>query len=281
MFRLIAIVGTVLTLVQAAPAWASGAAGGLAAKGYSFTLTLPGGQVLTSPDLVGAVVEMDDPAGRLVTARIDRVTPSRERPDILLHELSVLNPSTGTWSPMCDADIHGRRAAFPVPGRWEGKERFVKDRSGWFLTCTAGSQGKCILWGYDPWGAGPHGEDLAAYYQACQHMVHADYAGDSVPHTRNGTDIDIWDIAGIQTPDTRGDPAFAFEAGWGPTGAVCAARTRWPDLLALSALLAHAPGLAASPCDEAEARRRGAILFNRSRLAPRAGAAPAAARAAR
>jgi hypothetical protein len=43
------------------------------------------------------------------------------------------------------------------------------------------------------------------------------------------------------------------------------AHTRWPDLLPLKALLASAPALAAAPCDPEEARKRGALLFNRSR----------------
>jgi hypothetical protein len=240
----------------------------LAAQGYGFELVTPDGTRLGSTQLVGAILEMDDPAGRLVTARIDSVTPSAERPDILLHALSVLDPATHTWGPMCGADIHGRRAAFPVPGHWNG-QAFVKDKAAWFLTCAAGSQGKCILWGYDPWGRGPHGEDLAAYYQACQHMVRADYSGRGDGHTRNGTSIDIWDVADIQKPESLADPTYAFEAGWGPDGAVCAARTRWTELLPLSVLLQSAPRLVAQPCDEAEARRRGALLFNRSRLAPR------------
>ncbi|MGD0191616.1 MAG: ADYC domain-containing protein [Rhizomicrobium sp.] len=264
--RLIAIAGAVLFVMQAAPALSSTA--GLQAQGYAFALAMPDGRVLASRDLVGAVMEMDDPYGRVVTARIDQVTPSKERADILLHELSVLNPATGAWGPMCDADIYGRRAAFPVPGRWDAKRHFIKDASQWFLTCTAGSQGKCILWGYDPWRKGPHGEDLAAYYQACQHMVPADYQGNGVPHTRNGTDIDVWDAAAVQTPDTNADPSFAFEAGWNADGAVCVARTRWANLLPVNILLQSAPNLAAHPCDEAEARHRGAILFNRSRLAP-------------
>lgn len=272
--RWLAIIGAVLAFLQTAPAVAAEAPATLQARGYAFSLTLPDGRVLGSRDLVGAVIEMDDPAGRLVTARIDAVTPSRERPDILLHTLSVLDPVSRTWSPMCGADIHGRRAAFPVPGRWQGEEGFVKDRSSWFLTCTAGSQGKCILWGYDPWGTGPGGEDLAPYYQACQHMVHADYVGDGEPNTRNGTEFDIWDGLGIQKPETVGDPAFAFEAGWSATGAVCVARTRWPDLLPLAALLARKPSLAASPCDAAEAGRRGALLFARSRLVPRTQTTP-------
>jgi hypothetical protein len=260
------VIGLLLALQQGAPAFASA---GLAARGYGFALTMPDGRVVGSRDLVGAVLEIDEPFGSPLTVRIDSVAPSRERADILLHAMSVQNPVTGSWSPLCDADITGRRLAFPVPGRWEKTKRFVKDAGAWFLTCTAGSRGKCILWGYDPWSAGPHGEDLSVYYQACQFMVPADYQGNDVPHTRNGTDIDVWDTAGVQTPDSLSDAAFAFEAGWGTRGAVCVARTRWANLLPLRTLLQSAPGLAASPCNEAEARRRGALLFNRSRLEPR------------
>jgi len=100
-------------------------------------------------------------------------------------------------------------------------------------------------------------------------MVPADYQGNAVPHTRNGTGIDIWDTAGVQRPESLDDTAFAFEAGWNAAGAVCVSKTRWSNLLPLKTLLERAPGLAASPCDEAEARRRGALLFNRSRLVPR------------
>jgi hypothetical protein len=95
--------------------------------------------------------------------------------------------------------------------------------------------------------------------------VRADYDGKGAAHTREGTEIDIWDIAGVQKPDTLGNPGFRFEAGWAAAGAVCVARTRWPDVLSLKDLLNKAPRLAAKPCDPEEARRRGALLFNRSR----------------
>src|ERR1041385_6963440 len=68
------------------------------------------------------------------------------------------------------------------------------------------------------------------YYEACQHMVRADYDGSRWAHTKNGTPIDFWDHIGVQHPDTLADPAFAFEPGWSPEGAACVAKTRWPDL---------------------------------------------------
>jgi hypothetical protein len=95
-------------------------------------------------------------------------------------------------------------------------------------------------------------------------MVRADYDGSRWAHTRNGTIIDIWDHIDIQTDAAADDPAFHFEAGWSARGAVCVARTRWPDLLSRDALVRAAPRLD-GPGDEAIATAEGALLFNRSR----------------
>lgn len=259
-WTLVAAVG-LLNGLTAAPA----AAASLRVEGTRFVVDAGAGRVLGSEQLVGAVFDMVTPEGVPARVRIDAVTPDKGMADVLLHDLKV--ESAGGWVPMCDADAHGRRLAFPMAGRWDG-QRFVADKGAWFLTCTSGSQAKCRLWGFDPWGRGKDGVGLLPLYQACQHMVRADYDGRGVAHTRNGTIIDGWDIHDVQAPDTAADPAFAFEAGWGPDGAVCVARTRWPELLPLSVLLASAPRLGGATCDEAEARRRGAVLFNRSKLRP-------------
>lgn len=238
---------------------------GLQVQETRFELTLPDGRRLASEDLVGAVMQIREPSGEIITARLDGLEPAREDPSILLHRFSVQDLKTGAWSPLCNPDGAGRRAGFPVAGRWTREGRYVKDAASWFLTCTSGSQGKCILWGYNPFRRGPNGADLAPYYQACQHMVRADYDGRGVAHTRNGTQIDMADVAGVQAHDLDPAPGWRFEAGWGPDGAVCVARTRWENLLPTKVLLESRPSLAAAPCDEAEARRRGALLFNLSR----------------
>lgn len=230
----------------------------LTVVGERFRLTRPGGPVLGSKDLVGAVMEMTTPEGQDVTVRVDAVAPAAERPGLLLHTLSV--KTDRGWTPFCDADAHGRRAAFPVAGAWRDG-RFVADSSRWFITCTSGSQGKCVLFGYDPWSKGPHGETLVPYYEACQRMVRADYLGNGAAHTRNGTAIVIWDHIGIQKDEGMDAP---FEAGWSPGGAVCAAKTRRPELLRRDDLTAVAPRLA-GPCNERTAAARGAVLFNRSK----------------
>lgn len=244
----------------AGPALATEA--GLTVEGSSFVLTTSAGR-LTSTDLIGAEMEAIWD-GEAVTVRIDSVTPDADHPSVLLHDFRVRN-AAGQWVPLCESDVRGRTLGFPVAGRWATGGVYVKDPERWFLTCTSGSQAKCILWGYDPWGAGPRGEPLDRLYQACQHTVRADYDGQGEAHTRNGTEIDVFDSLGVQVSDTGTDPIFAFEAGWGPDGAVCVARTRWPDLLPVEKLWKEKPALAA-PCDEATARAMGAVIFTRVKV---------------
>lgn len=241
----------------AAPSWAAG----FGVEDTGFVVTDTDGRRLTSRDLVGAQFEIANGQGGVMKMRIDAVEASKENSSILLHTLSAADPATGAWIPMCEADGYGRTAGFPVRGRWDGR-KFVADPSAWFLTCTSGSQAKCILWGYDPWGKTPDGRPLVDFYRACQQMVRADYTGVGEPHTRDGTKIDTADVAGVQTHDSLNDPAFTFEAGWGVDGAVCVARTRWPVLLTRAALVAAEPRLG-GVCDEAVARAKGALLFTR------------------
>ena len=258
MTRLSSLLALGLILI-AGPALAA-PTGGLAVEGTSFVVTTATAR-LASRDLVGAVFEIDDGKGGLARVRIDAVTPARENAAILLHTFSSRDPKTGEWVNMCESDAFGRRAGFPLQGHWDGY-RFVADPDAWFLACTSGSQGKRVLWGYDPWGKGPDGRPLADFYRTCQQTVRADYRGDGAPHTRNGTEIDVADIAGLQRHDSLDNPAYIFEAGWGPTGAVCVAATRWPDLLTEEALLKAAPNLGGT-CDEATARAKGALIFTR------------------
>lgn len=229
-----------------------------------FVYTTPEG-VLRSPDLVGAEFDMVMD-GADITVRIDSVTPSKEQAGVLLHDFQ-LKHADGSWGPLCDQDAYGRTAGFPVAGRWTDDGQYVKDPNSWFLTCTSGSQAKCILWGYDPWGQGPNGEPLDRFYQACQQMVRADYDGEGSAHTRDGTSIDMQDILGIQKWDSLDDPAYAFEAGWAPDSAACVARTRWPDLVSAESIWKAHPALG-GPCDLETAKAKGALLFTRIKLDP-------------
>lgn len=233
---------------------------GLAVKGTTFVLTTPD-RTLTSKDMVGGELDMVID-GAPATVRIDAVAPSKEQPDVLLHSFSIKDPDTGEFTPLCEPDAYGRSAGFPVEGTWNDKGEFVKDSKAWFLTCTSGAQGKCILWGYNPWKEGPKGQDLVPYYEACQRTVRADYDGRGQAFTNGGARIDIFDDIGIQTSDTGDDPKYGFEAGWGPAGAVCAGRTRWPDLLTLDTLRKKGSRFQGG-CDIERARKRGALIYTR------------------
>lgn len=248
-----------VALLGAGPgkAEARAASATLRVEGERFLLITDDGRRLTSPDLVGAVLTTETGA----VFRLDAVESAEENPKLLLHIFSVQDPQTGAWTPLCEPDAKGRRAGLPIAGAFDEHGRYVKDVSRWFLGCIAGARAKCVVWGYDPWSRGPHGEDLADYYRACQRVVRADYDGSGLGNTRNGTPIVVFDGIGIQADD-RSDPRFVFEAGWGAGGAVCVATTRWPDLMSLDALRGRAPRLDA-PCDEPSARRGGALIYTR------------------
>lgn len=239
--------------------------GKVAVEHSAFVLTTADGARLTSRELVGSTFEMQIGPNQTGQVRIDSVTAAEERPMVLLHHFSIVDSKTGEARPLCDADAYGRKAGFPVRGTFRDDGSYVpasKDSGAWLLTCTSGSQGKCVLWGYDPDGSAADGRSLAAWYQTCQHAVRADYDGKGVSHTKNGTEVDVWDDAGVQT--SAHDPAFTFEAGWGPDGAVCVARTRWPDLLRIEDLHKANPELGGE-CTPETAKARGALIYTRVR----------------
>jgi hypothetical protein len=95
-------------------------------------------------------------------------------------------------------------------------------------------------------------------------MARADYAGDGVGHTRNGTLIDLSDRLGIQRPgDDPPGRVLAFEAAWGPDGAVCVRHTRILELMSTEELAERHPHLAiriGPNCSD----KVDALLWNRS-----------------
>ncbi len=98
---------------------------------------------------------------------------------------------------------------------------------GFMFACTSGVIAKCIRWGYRPWKT-VNGQPLADYHQACTRMARADYCGDGVSHTENGTLIDMFDHLQIQkrTPFDLKSPML-FDGAWTPNGAYCIGKQRW------------------------------------------------------
>jgi hypothetical protein len=234
----------------------------LTAEHTGFVLKLADGRVLKGQQMQGAIVHMGIEGGKVASIKLASITPDPKDPDILRHEFQVQNDQ-GEWKPACQPNFYGETWGFPIslPENHPGREGAIT------LTCSSGAVGKCVRFGYKPWAKGPHGEDLTPYHAACVHMVRADYAGDGTPHTKNGTDIDVFDHIGVQSSESGNDLKFAFEAGWAPTGAVCVARTRWSDVVTTADLFKTYPQLARpQACTEASAADQGALLFNRSKL---------------
>jgi ADYC domain len=236
--------------------------------GTSFRVTLPDGHLLGSPDLIGAIFEVVDEAGRSVTVRLDAVTadPSDHDSDVWLHRFSAKDAERGVWRDLCTTPApDGSVAGFPLAGSWTNDGRHLHGSSGFLVTCTAGAIGKCVRLGYKPWRNAEGVDSLWVYHQACVRMMRADYGGDGVSHTRDGTFIDIFDRLGIQHFDPEDPRARALEdeAAWDPDGAVCVRRTRIPEVLSTTELAERYPQLGnriSIDCSEAV----GALIWNRS-----------------
>jgi ADYC domain len=244
------------------PSWAvpQTAAPSVEIVGTAFHVTLADGHVLTEVELMGVVLSVGDGSGKQRRIRIDAVERDPKDPDgeVMLYALSEQDPESGEWRNACMPDPDGRRLGFPLAGQFTPDGRYQPSPGKLLITCTGGAEGKCVRFGYKPWGHTRDGVSLAPYYQACVRMVRADYCGDGVRHTRNGTPVDIFDRIGIQ----KDEPAegMTLEAAWAPEGAVCVRHTRLTDVLSREGLAALCPERLEKPCDESTP----AFLYDRS-----------------
>ncbi len=249
------------------------AQGGVALRGAA----LAGAQLQAQVRELGA----GPPATALVTYRIAAVEPESSKYDpthtgsTFLYTLEQWVDQTGSWEPGCPPDADGRRVAIPLAATWDERGDRIETSSLFTLACTTGVIAKCYRWGYRPWVTG-HG-DLAAMHWTCTRLARADYCGDGVSHTRDGTWINIWDTLPAPGPIQRHGLlpplGMVFEAGWSTAGAVCLSHARW---LSIEGLLAGRcpdrlipPGLGGIACDsvlDALARDPSVQMFNESYL---------------
>jgi ADYC domain len=239
----------------------------VAVEGTAFRVTLPDGSVLAQERLPGTVLTLGDGSVAQRRIRIDAVEHDTRdlRGEVVLYTLSEPDAATGQWRNACEPDPDGRRLGFPLAGAFTSDGHYVMAPGAApgriLITCTGGAEGKCIRFGYKPWRSTPDGASLEPYYQACVRLVRADYGGDGVGHTRNGTPIDLFDRIGIQRDESG--PGMTLEAAFAPDGAVCVAHPRLPDLASLDALAQRYPRLAGhlgTACGE----HAPALLFVRS-----------------
>lgn len=149
--------------------------------------------------------------------RLDAVAPIEPGSDILAYDFR-LKDTMGSWEPLC-VDAEGDPTeAIILAGSWNPDTGARAGEAGVITyACRGAALAKCVEWGYRPWATG--GTDLAAYHQACTRMVVADYCGDGIAHTVDGTLIHVLDEVGIQELDP--EMSFVVEAEWGPDGATC------------------------------------------------------------
>ena len=147
-----------------------------------------------------------------------------------LFTLLQQDPDDDSWQPACDADADGNTVAIPLTDTWDDTGARVSSSTMFTFSCTTGVIAKCYRWGYRPWITG-YG-DVTTLHETCTRLARADYCGDGVSHTRNGTEVNVWDTVAspgpIESKDATPD-GFSFEAGWNANGAVCLNHPRWTD----------------------------------------------------
>jgi len=147
-----------------------------------------------------------------------------------LYTLEQWVDGSGVWKPACPADQDGRRVAIPLTATWDERGDRIASNELFTFGCTTGVLAKCYRWGYRPWLTG-YGADMVEMHWTCTRMARADYCGNGVPNTRDGTLINVWDNLPAPGPIQRHGLlpplGMLFEAGWGPHGAVCLSHSRW------------------------------------------------------
>ncbi len=212
---------------------------GVKLDGTTFVGKTASGAAVTPDGFLGAVFKGTLGNGQTLTLRIeDRATSTN--PEVNVYEISYLSsPNAGTWKSLCGTSANGvPRRAIPLAGTWDYSQKkvtsgmHVASETSFTFACRPFAIAKCVELGYLPWSdvtecntsgsCKPIPGELL--HQACTRMLRADYCGDGVPHTQDGTPVDVWDDFGIQA---SANTDFLFEAEWTPMGARCIEHTRW------------------------------------------------------
>jgi hypothetical protein len=259
----------------------SSAGGGTSIDVFGTVLRVTDGErTVEGTALVGAVLTLgvggDAVRARIASVEVDATDPAGE---ILLYDLRIM-AADGSETPLCRPDASGRPLGFPLAGRTDATGALVPTDDGAFeFVCASGAQGKCVRFGYAPWRTLSDGSSMRPLYDTCVRMVRADYCGDGRSFTRDGTVIGYRDSAGLATltAEDIATESLAFEAVWGPEGAICLARPRLDDVDSIDSIAASCPALAsragAAACGP---DAPGGVLVNYSRPAATRAAHPSA-----
>ncbi len=220
---------------------------------------------LKGRSLIGISLKAADEQGHLHTLKIANVEQDTRDRDLylytVLYQSAPPSKEHPQWQNLCQPDRNGIAKAIPLSGQWDKTGSYLDNQQITFA-CTNGALAKCLYLGYKPWQSF-QGESLRDYHQACTRMLRADYCGNGIAHTQDGTPIDVYDRLKIQ--QVTATNKMVFEAAWSPEGAVLLNQTRYPETLKqlqrecpqkLEAMLQPGRNAAAIPQ---------ALLFNRTR----------------
>jgi hypothetical protein len=228
---------------------AGGAIKNLSLDGTALVGQRADGSTAYGTDFIGALLTGTLSDGSTIDLYIANITAGAAA-DILAYDVIASVDGGLKWFPLCDVDDTGAATikSTPLAGRWDYSAgtptggSHIDDPSQFTFACFDGVLAKCALMGYAPWrhvtectsALDPYGEpvcftySLADHHQACTRMLRADYCGDGVSHTFDGTDIIVWDVVDIQEWDPTAD--WPLEAEWANVGARCVSRTRWNSI---------------------------------------------------
>ncbi len=167
------------------------------------------GVAVPDAELLGSTWEGSLSDGTTLPLRIGAIDHATS-PDLTIYRIDY--QTTAGWRDLCDG-----AGALAVQGIWNynqgtplGGSYFANARDFTFA-CRGFAIAKCVELGYQPW----LGRDRLL--AACTRAVRADFCGDGTPYTVDGTTINLYDIAGIETDEA----AWPLEARWTGQGAAC------------------------------------------------------------
>jgi FlaG/FlaF family flagellin (archaellin) len=190
---------------------------GISLNGISLNGISLNGISLNGTDFVGAQLAGALSNGDSLGLRIDAIAPlTGANADVLAYSVSAATDAG--WTSLCGYESDGSaRQALIVPGTWDVHTGAWSDAGAQFsFACRHASIAKCVEFGYKSWlGYEDH-------HHACVRMLRADYCGDGTPHTVNGTQINVYDDAGVQADAET----WPVDAEWTADGARCVNHTR-------------------------------------------------------
>ena len=174
------------------------------------------GAPLTGDAIVGSTWTGLLSDGTTLTIRVDQgVQQTGANADLWSYRFST--PVNGEWRSLCATAVGDPTFADTVSGTWNlaqgvpGGGSYHPNTAEFTIACRGSAIAKCVELGYKPWTGNER--ELAS----CVRALRADYCGNGTPYTVDGTLVNLFDSAGLQTDEADWDA----EAEWTPEGARC------------------------------------------------------------